>query len=86
MLQLNKAGYDAGSCMTYVDQLKGHLLIQHGMMDDNVHPNNAFQLIHALQRAGRYFDLQMYPRSGHGIGSTSRNVQWAYFYEHLIGW
>src|SRR5690606_22975609 len=44
----NKDNYDAGSVLTYVDQLQGQLLIQHGMVDDNVHPANAFQLINAL--------------------------------------
>lgn len=50
--QENKDGYDAGSAMTYVNNLKGRLLIYYGTADNNVHPNNAMQLIRALQQAG----------------------------------
>jgi dipeptidyl-peptidase-4 len=50
--QENQAGYDAGSVMTYAENLKGRLLIYYGTADNNVHPNNAMQLIRALQQAG----------------------------------
>src|SRR5262249_997585 len=59
--QENKAGYDAGSAMTYADKLKGRLMLYYGTADNNVHPSNALQLIRALQRAGKNFDLQVGP-------------------------
>jgi dipeptidyl-peptidase-4 len=67
--QGNKAGYDAASAMTYADKLEGRLMIFYGTADNNVHPSNAMQLIQALQRAGKSFDVQVGPDRGHsGIG------------------
>jgi dipeptidyl-peptidase-4 len=51
--QENQAGYDAGSVMTYAKNLRGRLLLYYGSADNNVHPNNSMQLIHALQNVGR---------------------------------
>jgi dipeptidyl-peptidase-4 len=48
--------------------LHGKLLIVHGMMDDNVHMQNSVQLADALQRAGKEFELMLYPQARHGIG------------------
>lgn len=80
----NEENYDAGSCLTYVDQLEGALLILHGMVDDNVHPSNAWQLIHALQEADKPFEMMMYPNAGHGLGRGARQLGWLFLYEHLI--
>ncbi|MFN0122073.1 MAG: DPP IV N-terminal domain-containing protein [Blastocatellia bacterium] len=68
--QENRAGYDNGSAMKYADKLKGRLMIYYGTADNNVHPNNSMQLIQALQRAGKSFEVQVGPDRGHsGIGS-----------------
>ncbi len=80
----NAEGYDAGSCLTYAADLRGRLLIQHGMVDDNVHPNNAWQLVDALQKAGKPFDMMFYPNSAHGLGGKSGELRWRYLYENLI--
>jgi len=53
----------------------------HGTMDDNVHVQNAMQLIWALQSAGKQnFELMLYPRSRHGLNRAvsghSRELQW----------
>jgi dipeptidyl-peptidase-4 len=48
-------------------QLHGRLLLIHGMMDDNVHVQNSAQLIQALQRADKDFEVMVYPTSRHGI-------------------
>ena len=61
MPQENKAGYDAGSAMTYAKNLKGRLMLYYGTADNNVHPSNTMQLITALQQAGKSFDLQVGP-------------------------
>ena len=63
--QENKAGYDAGSAMTYAENLKGRLLLYYGTADNNVHPNNSMQLIQALQQAGKSFEVQVGPDAGH---------------------
>jgi dipeptidyl-peptidase-4 len=66
--QLNPEGYKMGAAMTHVKNLKGKILIMHGMVDDNVHPNNAFQLIDALDRAGLTYESRFWPNGGHGLG------------------
>ncbi len=77
----NVDGYRDGSCLTYVDNLKGNLFLLHGLVDDNVHPSNTWQLVDALQRAGKRFDLMIYPRNKHGFNYTS--LRWEYLVEHL---
>ena len=75
MPQENKAGYDAGSAMTYANALKGRLLIYYGTADNNVHPSNALQLIKALQGAGKSFDVQVGPDQGHGAVNQDRMME-----------
>ncbi|MEE2886655.1 MAG: DPP IV N-terminal domain-containing protein [Planctomycetota bacterium] len=77
--QLNKKGYDTGRAMTYVKDFKGKLLIMHGMVDDNVHPTNAFQLIDALDKAGKPYQSRFWPNGGHGLGRGSSETQWEFF-------
>ncbi len=81
--QENAEGYEIGSCMKYAKQLRGHLLIVHGLVDDNVHPSNTWQLAQALHAANRRFDMMIYSEFAHGIGSTYNSMRWEYFYEHL---
>ncbi len=83
--QENPQGYDRGSCRGAVEQLVGNLLIMHGMVDDNVHPSNAWQLIDALQEAGKPFEMMLFPDSGHGAPATARRLRWTFLYRHLIG-
>ncbi len=59
----NFAGYEAGSCMKYADKLKGKLLLVHGLIDDNVHPSNTWQLSKALNDADKRFQMMIYPSS-----------------------
>ncbi|MCP4709141.1 MAG: alpha/beta fold hydrolase [Planctomycetes bacterium] len=80
--QQNPRGYQQASCLNYVDQLKGHLLIMHGLIDNNVHPTNAFQLIDALDRAGKTYECRFFPRADHNF--AGRDTQWDFFYRHLI--
>ncbi|MFT3882276.1 MAG: DPP IV N-terminal domain-containing protein [Gemmatales bacterium] len=80
--QENKKGYDEGSAMTYVKDLKGRLMIYYGTADDNVHPNNAMQLIQALQRAGKSFEVQVGPDLGHTQVNQNRMME--FFIENLV--
>ncbi len=80
--QANAAGYDAGSAMTYADKLKGRLMIFYGTADNNVHPSNSMQLIQALQRAGKSFDVQVGPDVGHAGLSQPRMME--FFIEYLV--
>jgi dipeptidyl aminopeptidase/acylaminoacyl peptidase len=66
--QENPEGYKATSVVAAASRLHGKLLIAHGLMDDNVHAQNSMQLVQALQRADKPFELMVYPRNRHGIG------------------
>ncbi len=80
--QENKEGYEAGSAMNYADKLRGWLMIYYGTADNNVHPNNSMQLIAALQRAGKSFEVQVGPDLGHSGIKTERMME--FFIEHLV--
>jgi len=80
--QENKAGYDAGSAMTYANNLKGRLMLYYGTADNNVHPSNSMQLIAALQAAGKSFEVQVGPDRGHTALNNDRMME--FFIENLI--
>ena len=80
--QENKEGYEAGSAMTYVKNMKGRLMLYYGTADNNVHPSNSMQLIAALQQAGKSFDVQVGPDRGHTGINTDRMME--FFIENLI--
>jgi dipeptidyl aminopeptidase/acylaminoacyl peptidase len=65
--QENPEGYDAASVVRAAKGLRGKLLLVHGLLDDNVHVQNSVQLVEALQRAGKDFEVMFYPRARHGI-------------------
>jgi dipeptidyl aminopeptidase/acylaminoacyl peptidase len=64
----NPEGFARTSCVAAARNLTGKLLIIHGMIDDNVHMQNSVQLVDALERAGKDFEMMFYPQSRHGIG------------------
>ena len=72
--QDNKTGYDAGSPLTYVNQLRGRLLLVHGTGDDNVHYQNSESLINALVAVNKPFDLMSYPNRNHGISGGNTTI------------
>ncbi|MFN7945283.1 MAG: DPP IV N-terminal domain-containing protein [Blastocatellia bacterium] len=80
--QENKEGYEAGSAMNYADKLRGRLMIYYGTADNNVHPNNSMQLIQALGRAGKSFDVQVGPDMGHSGLRQDRMME--FFIENLV--
>jgi dipeptidyl aminopeptidase/acylaminoacyl peptidase len=63
----NKDGYEKTSVVKAAKNLHGKLLICHGLIDDNVHPQNSLQLISALHAANKEFEVMVYPTSRHGI-------------------
>jgi dipeptidyl-peptidase-4 len=81
--QENPEGYRLGSCMEYASQLRGKLLLVHGLVDDNVHPSNTWQLSKALHDADRRFDMMIYPQFDHGIGGTYGKLRTEYLARHL---
>ncbi|MCK4772545.1 MAG: DPP IV N-terminal domain-containing protein [Candidatus Latescibacteria bacterium] len=81
--QENPDGYRDGSCLTYAGQLTGKLLILHGLIDDNVHPSNTWQLIEEFQKANVAFDLMIYPESRHGLIRSATALRYEYLIKHL---
>ncbi|MFN0123140.1 MAG: DPP IV N-terminal domain-containing protein [Blastocatellia bacterium] len=68
--------------------LKGHLLLVTGDMDDNVHPANTLRMADALIRANKRFDFFMIPGKRHGYADATNYFFWLradYFCRHLIG-
>lgn len=80
--QENTSGYDEGSVMTYVDDLKGSLMLYYGTADNNVHPSNMMELIQALQKAGKSFDVQVGPDRGHSGINPYRMME--FFIDNLV--
>ena len=69
----NANGYDENSPINHVDKLKGDYLLIHGSADDNVHVQNSMEMISALVKANKKFDLFIYPDKNHGIyGGNTR--------------
>ena len=63
----NPDGYLKSSPRFAAADLHGALLLIHGAIDDNVHPQNTMQLAYELQKAGKPFSLMLYPKSRHGV-------------------
>ena len=80
----NPDGYEQGSCLTFADQLTGKLLLMHGMVDDNVHPSNSWQLVDKLQLAGKSFSMVFFPNYAHGLRGPANAIRWEFLYDHLI--
>jgi dipeptidyl aminopeptidase/acylaminoacyl peptidase len=71
------------------DNLQGRLLLVHGEMDNNVHPANTYRMADALLKAGKRFDMMIFPEARHGFGRYSdyfQRMMWDYFAEHLLGY
>jgi len=65
--QDNAAGYAASSVLPYAKDLKGKLLVMHGMADDNVLFLHSTKLFRKLQDLGKPFDIMVYPGAKHGL-------------------
>ncbi len=68
----NPDGYRNSSPRFSAANLHGALLLIHGALDDNVHPQNATQFAYELQRAGKSFQMMIYPKSAHGVGDPQQ--------------
>ncbi len=65
--QNNPEGYKKSSPSAAAKDLHGKLLLIHGAIDDNVHMQNTMQFVYELQKAGKQFDLMLYPKQRHGV-------------------
>jgi dipeptidyl aminopeptidase/acylaminoacyl peptidase len=83
-----KDNYEAQANQTYAKNLKGKLLLAHGMMDNNVPPYNTMLVVDALTKANKDYDLIVFPNAGHGFGADSPYMmrrRWDYFVKNLLG-
>ncbi len=71
--QENASGYRDSSPVNYAKNLKGQLLLVHNFGDDNVFFQHTFQMADALQRAGKPFQMMIYPQKSHGVGGAARS-------------
>jgi dipeptidyl aminopeptidase/acylaminoacyl peptidase len=68
--------------------LKGHLMLSHGDIDNNVHPANTIRMANALIKANKRFDLVLLPGQRHGYGDMTEYFFWQmgdYFSKWLLG-
>ncbi len=80
--------YESQANQNYAKNLKGKLLLAHGMMDNNVPPYNTLLVADALIKANKDFDLLIFPGSAHSFGQFSPYMmrrRWDYFVQHLQG-
>jgi dipeptidyl-peptidase-4 len=68
--QGNPAGYEASSVLPLAKDLKGRLMVMHGMADDNVLFLHSTKLLRRLQDLGLPFDVMVYPGAKHGLTRT----------------
>ena len=74
--QDNPRGYDDNSPLNFANLLEGNYLLVHGTGDDNVHFQNAVDMVTALENAGKQFEFRIYPNKNHSIygGNTRYNL------------
>jgi dipeptidyl-peptidase-4 len=86
--QNNPEGYKTSAVLTYADQLKGKLLLTHGLRDENVHIQNTWQLVSLLEENNKEFELMAYPENRHGYRGAksihSRNNDVRFIYKYLL--
>lgn len=71
--QINDLGYDASNLIDKANKLQGKLLICHGTADDNVHIQHTMLYVEQLVKAGKQFEMQIYPNKNHSIlGADTR--------------
>jgi dipeptidyl-peptidase 4 len=74
--QENPDGYDQNSPLNFADNLKGKLLLCHGLADDNVHVQNSLEFAERLVQANKQFEEQLYVNRNHNItgGNTTYHL------------
>jgi len=81
------ASYVNDSNVTQAAKLQGHLLLEHGDIDDNVNPVETMRFADALIKANKDFDMLFVPNMAHGEGQNLYLVRrrWDYFVKYLMG-
>jgi dipeptidyl aminopeptidase/acylaminoacyl peptidase len=82
------SNYDTQANQNYAKDLKGHLLLSYGTMDNNVPFNNTLLVVDALIKANKDFDLIVFPNESHSYGAGTLYMtrrRWDYFVRYLTG-
>jgi dipeptidyl aminopeptidase/acylaminoacyl peptidase len=80
--------YDIDKNQDLAKNLKGHLMLSHGEIDNNVHPGNSIRVANALMKAGKRFEYVLVPGQRHGYGDFVEYFFWKmadFFSAHLLG-
>ncbi len=83
-----KSNYDDQANPSHAAHLKGHLMLVHGTMDDNVPLSNTLLVADALIKANKDFDMLLIPNAHHGYGAATPYAtrrRWDYFVSYLAG-
>ncbi len=83
-----RSNYDDEANQNFAKNLKGHLLLAHGSMDNNVPPVETMLVVEALIKANKEFDMIIIPNVPHGYGAASdwmMRKRWDYFVRWLAG-
>ena len=82
------SNYDSQANAALAKNLKGKLLLAHGLLDNNVPPYNTMLVVEALIQANKTFDLVVFPNATHGYGRYNPYMmrrRWDYFVRYLAG-
>jgi dipeptidyl aminopeptidase/acylaminoacyl peptidase len=82
------SNYDKQANQSRAKNLKGHLMLAHGTIDDNVPPYETLLVVDALIKANKDFDLVLIPNVHHGYGAATPYMtrrRWDYFVRYLAG-
>jgi dipeptidyl aminopeptidase/acylaminoacyl peptidase len=78
--------YAASSNVDNASKLKGRVLIIIGELDSNVDPTSSLQVVNALVKANKHFDMLYIPGQNHGVGSIAgQHYRDDYFVHYLLG-
>jgi dipeptidyl-peptidase-4 len=81
----NQKGYDDNAPLNFTSNIKGKFLIIHGTADDNVHFQNATQMITAMVKSNINFESAYYPNKNHGISGGPDNTSF-HLWSKMTNW
>ncbi|MCK5136935.1 MAG: S9 family peptidase [Bacteroidales bacterium] len=84
LIEENEEGYRNSSMVAQAGKLEGHILLVHSLLDDNVHPQNTFQLAKAMIDNGKSIDLKIYPPGTHGVAYDMNSR--LFLYSEYLDW
>lgn len=84
LLDGNEEGYKNSSMVALAGNLEGKMMLVHSLMDDNVHPQNTFQLAKAMIDNGKSIDLKIYPPGTHGVAYDMKSR--IFLYSEYLNW